>query len=90
MPNVTPEAIKQLATRYEEACKHLKTSVAHSSPADSEFYQIIHKGGWTTLIDVERANTVLDAFEHQTKAAAATNKALVDGARSALTKTASA
>ena len=90
MANATPESIKQLADRYRAACKHLQSSAAQSNTADAEFLQIIHRGGWTTLIDVERANTVLEAFEHQAKAAAATNKALVEGARSALTKSASA
>jgi hypothetical protein len=89
MPNVTPDQIKQLANRYEAAAKHLSTSVAPSG-TDSDFLQIIHRGGWTTLIDVERAAAVLEAFEHQAKAVAATHKALVEGARGALTKSVSA
>jgi len=77
-----------LANRYEAASKHLKAAVSSSS--DSEFLQIIHRGGWTTLIDVERAAAVLEAFEHQAQAVAATHKALVDGARGALNQSASA
>jgi hypothetical protein len=89
MANVTPDQIKQLANRYEAVAKQLKASVAPAG-ADSDFLQIIHRGGWTTLIDVERATAVLEAFEHQTKAVAATHKALVEGARGALGKSASA
>ena len=90
MANVTPDKITKLANRYEEACKHLKAAVPSSSGSDSDFLQIIHRGGWTTLIDVEHATAIVDAFEQQAKAINATHKALVDGARNALTKSASA
>jgi hypothetical protein len=86
MAKATLDMIKQLATRYEAACEALNAAVPHSSASESEFFQIIHRPGWTSLVDVQHATDVLEVFEQQAKTVSMTSKALVRGAHSALGK----
>jgi len=73
---VTPEKIKQLASRYENICKGLPFA-DHKRITDSEFFKIVHQPGYTTLADVAIATSFLDAMEQQAKAIETLNHGLV-------------
>ena len=72
MSQATAESIKQLAQRYGHIMKSLNhiTGVKDSSePASQpELLTIIHRPGWTSVIDVALVNEGLDALEQQVKA----------------------
>lgn len=46
-----------------------------------ELFTIIHKGGWTTVIDVQFMNIVVDAAERAVDDARHLRRALLEGAR---------
>ncbi|HLJ28969.1 MAG TPA: hypothetical protein VKY85_19820 [Candidatus Angelobacter sp.] len=77
--NVTPEKIKQLASRYENICKSLPFA-DHKRISDSEFFKLIHNPGYTTLADVAVATNFLDVMEQQAKAIETLNHGLITSA----------
>lgn len=93
MSHATAENVKQLAHRYGQIMKSLSSitgaggSGANTQP---ELLTIIHRPGWTTVLDVALVNEGLDALEHQVKAVEKLHSALTTGARNGLQKDAAA
>ena len=91
MSQATAENIKQLAHRYGQIMKSLNsiTGASGSQPnSQPELLTIIHRPGWTSIIDVTLVNEGLDALEQQVKAVEKLHVALTTGARNGLQKAA--
>ena len=90
MANVSHDEIKRLAHRYEQIRKSLQNLGGSHDGMQTELFQIIHRPGWTTVLDVALANHSLDALQHQTAAIEKLHDALTAGARNGLEKSAAA
>lgn len=90
MSQATVENIKQLAHRYGQIMKSLNSITGTGSQENSqpELLTIIHRPGWTSIIDVTLVNEGLDALEQQVKAVEKLHTALTTGARNGLQKAA--
>ncbi len=90
MSKATAESINQIAHRYGHIMNSLHSisgaagsGAAHAN-AQPELLTIIHRPGWTTVLDVALANASLDALEQQVNAVEKLHTALTTGARNGL------
>ena len=90
MSHVSREEINRLAQRYEQIRKSLQNLGGSSDGSQVELLQIIHRPGWTTVLDVALANHSLDALQHQVAAIEKLHEAMTAGARNGLEKSAAA
>jgi hypothetical protein len=90
MAHVSREEINRLAQRYEQIRKSLQNLGGSSDGSQVELFQIIHRPGWTTVLDVALANHSLDALQHQVAAIEKLHEAMTAGARNSLEKSAAA
>jgi prefoldin subunit 5 len=90
MANVSHDEIKRLAQRYEQIHKSLQSIGGKTDSSQTEFFQIIHRPGWTTVLDVALANQALEALQHQLAAVEKLHEAMTAGARNGLEKSAAA
>ena len=90
MANASREEIQRLAQRYEQLRKNLQNLGGNTDGSKTELFQIIHRPGWTTVLDVALAHQSLDALQHQVAAIEKLHEAMTAGARSGLDKSAAA
>lgn len=90
MANVSHDEIKRLAHRYDQLRKNLQGLGGSTDSTQAEFFQIIHRPGWTTVLDVALANHALDALQHQMAAIEKMHETMTAGARNSLEKSAAA
>ncbi|HEX3154838.1 MAG TPA: hypothetical protein VHV32_09445 [Candidatus Angelobacter sp.] len=90
MSNVSREEIQRLAQRYEQIRKGLQNLGGNTDGANTELFQIIHRPGWTTVLDVALVHQALDVLQHQAAAIEKLHEAMTAGARNGLEKSAAA
>ena len=90
MAHVSREEIQRLAQRYEQIRKGLQSLGGNTEGANTELFQIIHRPGWTTVLDVALVHQALDALQHQAAAIEKLHEAMTAGARNGLEKSAAA
>jgi prefoldin subunit 5 len=90
MANVSREEIQRLAQRYEQLRKDLQNLGGNTDGTKTELFTIIHRPGWTTVLDVALVHQALDVLQHQTAAIEKLHEAMTAGARNGLEKSAAA
>lgn len=90
MGKVSHDEINRLAQRYEQIRKSLQNLGGSSDGSQTELFLIIHRPGWTTVLDVAMASHSLDALQHQVAAIEKLHEAMTAGARNGLEKSAAA
>ena len=70
------KALEDNMRRLQRTCAELG-----GSPAFDEFFQIIHRGGWTTIIDEYFVLSSIDSLQAQVLAVTSQLTALMVGAR---------
>jgi hypothetical protein len=83
MPTAVEDGVKKVEKRYTDVHQKLK-GLAAESDTNSEFWKIIHTGGWTTIIDVNYAAGILEAVTLHAQAIESLKRTLVEGARGAM------
>lgn len=82
--NVDANKIKHLDTQLKQVFKEISGFGNENDNTNTELFRIIHNPGWTTVLDVALATSIVESMQTQVKALMGMRQALLEGTKNAL------